>query len=105
MTGRADPAVFRGVGRTLVHESWTFVTMDLTIIEDNTKFDWPRYAIAWILIDRHLTGGAVEQAKANIVQRHAHLMVAQQPGDHHTYTAAARHRNPPSLTSLMKSSR
>jgi hypothetical protein len=68
--GRPDPDVV-----------WVLVTMDTTILEDFAGFDWSRYAIAWVVIDDHLLGAAVEKAKSNVVQRHAHMIVEQKPND------------------------
>jgi hypothetical protein len=76
---------------------WTFVTLDLTIIDDASGFDWNRYAIAWIMAPKGLKGGAFEEAKQNIVHKHVEKIVAQQPGDHWTYTERSHYKHPPSL--------
>jgi hypothetical protein len=67
-------------------------------------FEWQRYAIARVLIDPHLSGVAVEHAKTDVAQRHAHQMVEQRPNDHFSYTAHARHKQPPSLLSAQRRS-
>ena len=68
--------------------------MDTTILEDFAGFDWSRYAIAWVVIDDRLLGAAVEQAKSNVIQRHAHTMVDQRRADHFTYTAQRHSKHP-----------
>ena len=57
------------------------------------------YAIAWVVIDKHLKGVAVEHAKADVVQTHAHRIVEQRAGDHFTYTKRAHFKHPPGLVS------
>jgi hypothetical protein len=73
--------------------------MDVTIIEDAPGFDWSRYAIAWIRPREDLRGVQVEQAKAEIIHRHAHTIREQNPGDHYTYNVQSHYKHPPSLTS------
>jgi len=103
VTGRPDPDVVRGIRDSpSTADGWVLVTMDLTIIEDFSGFDWSLYALAWIQIPNHLRGAAVEQAKINTVHRYAHAIAEQAPGDHHTYTPRARFRHPPSLASLIR---
>jgi len=65
-------------------------------------FEWARYAIAWIKIDAHLAGIAVEHAKTNVVNRHAHQIVEQRRGDHFTYTRTSHYKHPPSLIPARK---
>jgi hypothetical protein len=101
-TGKPDPEVMRRIAEGLGRRKWVLVTMDLTITEDYPGFDWARYAIAWVQVARHLRGVKVEREKANILQRHAHLMIEQQPGDHYTYNARQRFRHPPSLASQLR---
>ncbi len=98
--GRADPDVVRRIGEGLKGD-WVLITMDLTILEDFEGFDWSRYAIAWVVIDERLQGSAVEQSKSNVVQRHAHAIDEQKPGDHFTYTAQRHSKHPPSLAKLL----
>lgn len=98
--GRPDPDVVRRIADGC-HDEWVLITMDTTILEDFAGFDWSRYAIAWVVIDDHLLGAAVEQAKSNVVQRHAHMMVEQRPGDHFTYSAQRHSKHPPSLAKLL----
>jgi len=100
VTGKPDPHVVRRVDEA-IGATWVFVTMDLTILEDFPNFDWGQYAIAWIRIPEGVSGAAVEHAKHNVVQRHAHLIVEQARGDHHTYTSTAHFKSPPSLTSQL----
>lgn len=101
-TGRPDPEVIRRVQDELGPRSWVLVTMDLTIVEDHERFDWERYAIAWIVVNDTLRGGQVEHAKADIVHRHAHVIRQQTRGEHHTYTAKQRFKHRPSLASLVR---
>lgn len=98
--GRPDPDVVRRIAGGCDGD-WVLVTMDTTILEDFAGFDWSRYAIAWVVIDDHLLGAAVEKAKSNVVQRHAHMMVEQRPNDHFTYSATRHSKHPPSLTKLL----
>jgi hypothetical protein len=42
-------------------------------------------------------GVAAENAKQEIVQRHAHQMIEQTDGDLFTYTLSQRHKDPPGL--------
>ena len=93
-----DPDVIRAVARALT-SPWVLLTMDGTIVEEHPGFEWERYAIAWVKVDKHLAGIAVEHAKVDTVQRHAHQMVEQRPGDHHTYTRDKHFKHPPSLIS------
>jgi len=99
-----DPDVIRATARKMRASPWVLVTMDGTIVDDHPNFEWQHYAIAWVLVDPHLLGIAVEQAKTEIVQRHAHQMIEQRPPDHHSYTVIQRHRNPPGLVSTHKRS-
>lgn len=93
---RPDSDLVREIGDQ-VDPPWTFVTLDLTIIDDASGFDWDRYAIAWIMAPKGLKGGAFEQAKQNIVHKHVEKMEAQQPADHWTYTERSHYKHPPSL--------
>lgn len=97
-TSTLDPEVIRAIARAMDVE-WVLVTMDGTIIDEHPGFEWDRYAIAWVVIERHLRGVEVEQAKAEVVQRHAHKMVEQRPDDHHSHTRRSRFKHPPSLLS------
>jgi hypothetical protein len=85
--------------------AWVLVTMDLTVVEDYPGFDWNRYAIAWVVVHKSLSGSRVEQAKHEIVHRHAHRMREQARGDHHTYTAEKHFTTMPSLNRLLRGSR
>ena len=78
------------------------VTMDLTVVEDYPGFDWSRYAIAWVVVHESLAGARVEQAKHEIVHRHAHKIREQARGDHHTYTAERHYTTRPSLNRLLR---
>lgn len=98
--GRSDPDVVRRIADGC-EADWVLVTMDSTITEDFEGFEWERYAIAWVVIDEHLRGAAVEKAKSNVVQRHAHMIVEQKAGDHFTYTALRHAKSPPSLAKLI----
>jgi hypothetical protein len=91
-TSIIDPDVIRAVARGMRRDPWVLVTMDAGIVENHPGFEWQRYAIAWVLIDPHLSGVAVEHAKTDVAQRHAHQMVEQRPNDHFSYTAHARHK-------------
>lgn len=95
---RPDSELVKEIGGN-VTQHWTFVTLDLTIIDDASGFDWGRYAIAWVMAPKGLKGGAFEQAKQNIVHKHVEKMVGQQPADHWTYTERSHHKHPPSLVS------
>ena len=97
-TSTVDPDVIRTVARSL-EQPWVLVTMDGGIVDENPRFEWAEYAIAWVVIGERLRGIAVEHAKAEVLQRHAHQMVDQQVGDHFTYTRRSRFRHPPSLLS------
>ncbi len=97
-TSIVDPDVIRAIAQCIA-SPWVLVTMDGTIVDEHPRFEWGSYAIAWIVIAPHLRGVAVEHAKADVLQRHAHQMVEQRPGDHHSYTQRARFRHPPSLLS------
>lgn len=101
LTGQFDPDVVRRVDER--HSGpWVFVTMDLTIVEDYPRFDWDRYAIAWISVHQGLAGAAFEESKVNVVHRHAHEIVEQARGDHHTYTTKRHLKARPSLVSQVK---
>jgi hypothetical protein len=104
VTSTLDPDVIRAVARDMRARLWVLITMDGTIVEEHRNFEWERYAIAWIVIERHLSGIAVEHAKTDVVQRHAHRMLEQRPGDHHTYTRQQRFRSPPSLVTTLRRS-
>ena len=101
VTQRTDPDVVRTVD---AHHSgqWVLVTMDVTIVEEHRRFEWDRYAIAWIVIREDLSGAAVERAKANILHRWAHEIVALRRGDQHTYYESRRAKTRPSLASQLK---
>lgn len=101
VTGRPDPDVVRRIDEQTA-PPWVFVTMDLTIVEDFPGFDWSRYAIAWIRPREDLRGLEVEQAKADIMHRHAHTICEQGPADHYTYTAKHHFKHPPSLQSQIR---
>src|SRR4051812_46190427 len=98
ITSTPDPEVIRALAEKF-SRPWVLVTQDGAVIEDHPKFEWQRYAIAWVQLPPHRRGEAAEYAKAEIVQRHAHRMVDQRPPDHFTYTVQQRHRDPPSLVS------
>lgn len=97
-TSTVDPDVIRVVDDAL-SVPWVLLTMDGTIIDEHPGFDWERYAIAWVKVDKHLRGIAVEHAKVDTVQRHAHKILEQRVGDHHSYTRDKHYRHPPSLIS------
>jgi hypothetical protein len=97
-TSTLDPDVIRAVALGL-DDPWVLVTMDGTIVDEYPGFEWERYAIAWVVIDGHLRGAAVEHAKAETIQRHAHQMIEQRRGDHYSYTPTSRYKHPPSLMS------
>jgi hypothetical protein len=100
-TGRPDPDVVRKIiAAQKAH--WILVTMDLTIVEDYPGFDWSRYAIAWIRVHEELKGAAVEREKAEILQRHAHVIRELANGDHHTFTATQHLKSPPSLNYMTR---
>ena len=101
VTGRPDPDVVRTIDRRH-SEMWVLVTMDLNIVEEHPGFDWHRYALAWIMVREELRGSAFEASKHDVVHRHAHQIVEQARGDHHTYTATQRIRSRPSLTSQLR---
>lgn len=103
-TSTLDPDVIRMIASEM-DQPWVLVTMDGGIVDENPRFEWDRYAIAWLTIDRHHKGIAVEYAKMNALHRHAHRILEQRDGDHHTYTESARHRCPPSLVSRQGSRR
>jgi hypothetical protein len=103
MTGRSDPDVVRRIGEQMGDDAWVLVTLDLTIIEEYERFDWDRYAIAWVAPRPGLRSAEFEAEKANIVHAHALEMVEQVAGDHHTYTLKRHFRSRPSLTSLLAS--
>jgi hypothetical protein len=46
-SGRPDPEVGRR-GAEQIDADWVLVTMDLSILEDYSGFDWNRYALAWV---------------------------------------------------------
>jgi hypothetical protein len=101
LTGRPDPDVVREVDRR--HTGmWVLVTMDLEIIEHFPGFDWDRYAIAFVVVHEDLRGAAFEHSKQDVVHRHAHTMVEQGRGEHHTYTTHRHSRSRPSLTTWLK---
>jgi hypothetical protein len=94
---QVDPDVMRAIEEGPSGDRWVLVTMDGTLVDEYRGFDWARYAIAWVKIYPHLLGIEVERMKTDVVQRHAHRIVEQKPGDHHTYTRSAHYRHPPSL--------
>jgi hypothetical protein len=71
----------------------------LEILEDHPGFKWEDYAIAWVKLPPKIRGVAAENAKQEIVHRHAHQIVEQTPGQHFTYTKGRRHKSPPGLVS------
>lgn len=101
VTGRPDPDVLRRIDESQ-EGPWVFVTMDVTIVEDHPRFDWGRYAIAWIRVHEELTGAAFERAKINIIQRRAHEIVEQGRGAHHTYTQDRRIKARPSIAAELR---
>jgi hypothetical protein len=94
-----DPDVIRKVAR-FMDRPWVLVTLDGGLIKEAPRFEWERYAIAWVVLPPHVKGVAAERAKMDVVQRHAHHMIAQQPGDHYSYTRRARFRHPPALITV-----
>ena len=76
--------------------------MDVTIIEEHQRFDWDRYAIAWVVHSDKLRGAEVERAKANIMHRWAHEIVRLGKGDHHTYYETRHLKSQPSLASQLR---
>ncbi len=105
LTSPLDPDVLRAISSGMGAAPWVLVTMDATIPDEHRSFEWERYAIAWVVIDAHLRGIAVEHAKAAVVLHHAAAMARQRPGDLFTYTRSQRHRAPPSLGSTLRRSR
>jgi hypothetical protein len=101
VTGRPDSDVVRRIAEQEPGQ-WVLVTMDLTILEDSPRFDWSRYAIAWVRVRDDLRGVVVEEAKIDIVHRYAHIIREQEPSDHHTYSANGHSRYPPSLTYMTR---
>lgn len=99
--GRPDPDVIRKA-EDAVAGHWVLLTMDTTIVEDHPRFGWADYAIAWVAIDEHLRGAAVEKSKMNVVHRHAHLIAEQSRGDHFTYFETRHDKVPPSLSTQMR---
>lgn len=100
-----DPDVIKAVARGMRRAPWLLVTMDGTIVEEYQSFDWARYAIAWVLIDPRARGIAAEQSKNEVLHRHARAMLAQVPGDHHSYTEGRHYRHPPSLVTQSRRAR
>jgi hypothetical protein len=100
-SGRPDPDVVRRIDDGHAGP-WILVTMDFTIVEDFARFDWDRYAIAWVVVHERVKGAAFEHEKNDIVHRHVHQMVEQGRGDHHTYTVAQRHKSRPSLATQLR---
>lgn len=98
-TSTLDPDLIRMVAAAM-HKPWVLVTLDSGIKEEHRKFEWERYAIAWVLIPTEIKGIAVEHAKTDVVHRHAHRIVEQRADDHFSYTRRARHKSPPSLVSV-----
>lgn len=93
---KPDADLVRLVGER-VPEPWVFGTLDLTITQDSAGFDWDRYAIAWVLLKKGLTGAAAEQAKQNIVHHHIDKIVRLRRGDHFSYTERSQFQHPPDL--------
>ena len=91
-----DPDVMRAVDAG-ASEDWVLVTTDASLIEEFRHFEWDRYAIGWVVIDKHLRGAAVEAAKTEVVQRWAHEMAEQARGDHYAYYRTRHYAHPPSL--------
>jgi hypothetical protein len=91
VTGSPDPDVARRIDDQC-SGAWVLVTMDLTVVEDYSGFDWNRYAIAWVVVHETLAGARVEQAKHEIVHRHAHKIREQGAGrSSHLHRRAALH--------------
>ncbi len=101
VSGRPDADVVRSIDSER-RGRWILVTMDLTIVEDYPGFDWSRYTIAWIRPHEGLSGAQVEQAKAEILHRHAHAIRKMANGDHHTFTVDRHSKSPPSLSYMTR---
>jgi hypothetical protein len=99
--GRPDPEVVRRIDERC-RRPWVLITMDFTIVEDFPGFDWDLYAIAWVVVREDVQGAAFEHEKNDVVHRHAHQMVEQRRGDHHSYTVKQRIKGRPSLTTLLR---
>lgn len=95
-----DPDVVRQIPNKLeAGEDWVLVTIDYTIIDDHSGFEWERYAIAWIVLDKYMRGGEVEALKHDIVHKHPEKIAAQGPDDHFSYTRRSQFKHPPNLIS------
>jgi hypothetical protein len=100
-----DPDVIRAVASGMRRRPWVLVTMDGTIVQEHRRFDWERYALAWVLVDPRARGVAAEHSKNEVVHRHARAMLAQESGEHHTYTDGRHYRHPPSLITQSRRAR
>lgn len=98
VTSTLDSDVVRGITKAM-KGPWVLVTLDGSIVDDAKNFEWQRYAIAWVLLEPQIRGIAAENAKLDIIARHAHRIVEHDPGDHFTYTRRQRQSGPPSLVS------
>lgn len=101
LTGKPDPDLVKRIAEQC-SGAWILVTMDLTIAEEHRGFDWKRYAIAWVQVRKEVRGPAVEKAKHETIQRHAHHIRDQGPGDHFTYTPERYSKYPPSLAKMLE---
>ena len=93
---RPDADLVRQIG-TNIDQAWVFVTLDLSIIEEASGFEWHRYAIAWVMVRAGLANVAFEHAKQNIVHKHAEKITSQEAGDHWSYTDRSCFKHPPGL--------
>lgn len=94
--GKPDPDVVMETAKK-IKKPWVLVTMDLSIIDDHSKFDWDRYALAWLFIRPDLSGIAVERSKTDTVHRWCHELRDMTPGNHWSLSIKARQRHAPSL--------
>ena len=101
VNSKADPDVVRTIN-SRCRRHWVLVTMDVTIVEHHQRFDWDRYAIAWIVPPEKLKGAAVERAKIDIVHRWVREIAELGKGDHHTYYEKRHSRSRPSLSSQLR---
>lgn len=99
--GVPDLELVKGLDKYFEGSAWVLTTMDLTIIDDQSNFDWGRYAIAWIAVRPGRGGSDFEAMKHNIVHHRAMEIVAQTPGNHFTYTEKRRFKSMPSLISQL----
>jgi hypothetical protein len=101
VTQTTDPDMVKTIA-TRHDGQWVLVTMDTTIVEEHTGFDWSRYAIAWVIVPEHLTGLTFDQAKANVLHNWALDIAQLRAGDHRTYYERRHTKSRPSLSSQLR---